>query len=258
MAHHYEARQSLYRQARSAMIYPIAVLIVASLVVALLTVWVLPMLMSTLRDQVGNSATLPLPTRMLMGLSDFVQAYGWWLVPVLMAGTIVGLFKVYKTTSGKRFMDELILRVPVFGKLLKAIDTTRFARTLSALTAAGLDFNASLELTASVLHLAPFRAAVLNARKAVKEGDFLSEALAASHRFDHDVIAVVESGEATGKLPETLERLADNYEEKVTYTVKNLGTLIQPMLTIILGGIVFFIVVAFMMAYVSILGKIAG
>lgn len=258
MAHHYEARLSLLRQARSAMIYPIAVALVASGVVALLTIKILPMFVSLIRDLAPKGGgDLPLPSRILMGFSDFIQALGWWLVPLVMIATPILAWRFYKTKPGKRLIDGLVLWVPVFGKLLSKIDTTRFARTLAALTAAGVDINSSLELTSDVMHLEPYRRAVDNARDAVMDGEELSVALAESHRFGHDVIAIVNSGEETGKLPETLEKLADDYEEQVAYMVRNLGQLMQPLMMIMMGGVVLFIILAVFLPYIAVLTNLS-
>jgi type IV pilus assembly protein PilC len=251
MARHYETRDRLIRQARSAMIYPVIVLVLATAVVALLTMFVLPALTGLLDVKVG--VTMPLPTRLLMGLSAFMQRVGWWAVPAAVLGAVFGLLWTYRTRAGKAALDEASLYVPVLGLLLRKIDTTRFARTLSALLGSGVDFGESLDLTADVLHLVPFRRAVRGTRTLVLEGTELSRALEDSGRFSPDVIAVIETGEETGMLPEALGRLADSYEEQVASMVKNLGSLIQPILMIGLGGIVFFIVLAFVMAYASIL-----
>lgn len=251
MAKHYEARLRLYRQARSAMIYPVIVLLVASAVVALLTIFVLPIFISFLNDMVrGGAANLPLPTRFLMGFSHFMQSFGWWLVPVVLVGGFVFLVRFYKTAGGKRMLDEAALYVPVLGKLLRLIDTTRFARTLAALLEGGVDIGSSLDLTASVVRLAPYRRALEGVRTAVMDGSELSEALQVTGRFGPDVVAIVNSGEETGKLPESLEHLADDYEEQVTYMVKNLGHLVQPLLVLFMGGIVLFIILAVFLPYI--------
>ncbi|HEX8202688.1 MAG TPA: type II secretion system F family protein [Isosphaeraceae bacterium] len=252
MARHYETRARLIRQARSAMIYPVIVLSLAAAVVALLTLFVLPGLISMLEIR-GGAASLPLPTRLLMGFSAFMQRMGWWLIPVVVVGKVGGLIWAYRTRPGKAALDEASLYIPVLGLLLRKIDTTRFARTLSALLGSGVDYGESLDLTADVLHLVPFRRAVRGSRTLVLEGTELSRALEETHRFGPDVIAVIETGEETGMLPEALGRLADSYEEQVASMVKNLGQLIQPLLMIGLGGIVLFIVVAFVMAYASML-----
>lgn len=258
LGRHYENRQSLIRQVRSAMIYPIAVLIVAGCVVTLLTLWLLPMFASLLKGIAGRSAELPLPSRILMAFSDFMQAAGWLLVPLVLIGTPILLFQVYRTRAGKAAMDRMILWVPVFGALARMIDTTRFARTLSALLNAGVDVGSSLELTSDVLHLDPYRIAVREARSSVIDGDELSEALQKTKRFGPDVVAVVNSGEETGKLPESLNHLADDYEERISYTVRNMGQLLQPLLLVIMGGVVLFIILAVFLPYLSILTNLSS
>ncbi len=257
LARHYEARQNLIRQARSAMIYPIAVLVIATAVVAALTIWLLPMFARFLQDVAGpTKARLPLPSRALMAFSRFVQSLGWWLIPLGMVGLPFLLFRSYKTTPGKRLLDRVVMHIPVLGKLVQKIDTTRFARTLATLLGSGVDVSTSIDLTADVMQLDPLRSALLNAKASVMEGNFLSESLAASQRFGPDVIAVIESGEETGKLPESLEHLADDYEEQVASMVKNLGQLIQPLLMIMLGGVVLFIILAVILPYVAIINSL--
>lgn len=254
MATGYEAKQRLIRQARSALIYPIAVVTIAFGVGMLLTLFVLPGLVEILEDTVkGRGIALPLPTRILLAINTFMLRMGWLVVPLALIGSIVGLIGLYRKPRGKAFLDEIGMRLPVLGKLLRMIDTTRFARTLGALLEAGVDVGASLDLTAGVMTLVPFRRAVRGAREAVLEGTELSDALRASRRFAPDVIAIVGSGEETGKLPESLDRLADDYEERVTFLVKNLGSLIQPLIFLLLGGIVLFIALAFFSVYIMLL-----
>jgi type II secretory pathway component PulF len=259
MAEHYEARLRLIRQARSALVYPTIVLLVATVVGGLLTILVLPKLVNMLAELIqGKSVVMPLPTRLLMGFSTFIQTMGWWALPLGFVGSIVFLIQAYRNPAGKAILDELSLYVPVLGLLRRKIDTTRFARTLSALLAAGVDYGESLDLTADVLDLTPFRKAVRRSREAIVEGSELSESLASSHRFSADVIAVVSTGEETGKLPETLHRLADDYEEQVAELVKNLSSLLQPLLQLIIGGIVCFILVAFVMAIATIYSSLSA
>jgi type II secretory pathway component PulF len=253
LANHYEARQRLIRQARSAAIYPVIVLIMAAGVVTLLTVFLLPMFAEMLSQIVRGGGQLPLPSRVLMAFSRFMRVAGWWVIPAAFLGIPVLLYQLYKTPAGKQIMDRIALRLPVFGQLLYKIDTTRFARALSSLLGAGVDVGSSLDLTADVVRLSPIRGAVRDARSAVMQGTELSSALNRSRRFTPDVIAIIDSGEETGKLPETLEHLADDYEEQVTYMVRNLGQLVQPMLLIMLGGLVLFIILAVLLPYISIL-----
>jgi type IV pilus assembly protein PilC len=253
LAKHYEARQRLIRQARSAMIYPIIVLVMASGVVALLTIVVLPLLADMLKDLSGHGAELPLPSRMLMAFSGFVRTIGWLVIPVVAVGAPFLLLRLYKTAAGKRSMDRLVLWFPVFGPLLRKLDVSRFARALASLLDAGVDAGASLDLVSEIVRLEPYQKAILESRAMVLNGSDLSTALDSTGQFTPDVIAVVNSGEETGKLPETLNHLADDYEEQVEYTVKNLGHLVQPMLYIFMGGIVLFIILAVFLPYVNML-----
>ncbi len=251
LADQYEARVRLLRQARSAMIYPVIVMVLAAGVMALLSIVLLPMFASFL-SEIGKEG-LPLPSRLLMSFAAFVKAAGWWLMPVLAVGLIVGMFWLYRTKVGKGAMDELGLMLPVLGKLLRLLETTRFARTLSSLLGAGVNIKDSLALTSAVLRLEPYRKAINAAQVTVMEGAELSEALDDSRRFTPDVIAIVNSGEETGRLPESLEKLADDYEEQVTYFVKNLGSLIQPLILVFLGLVVLFIILAVFLPYLALL-----
>jgi len=257
MATHYEARLRLIRQARSAMIYPVIVLVFAALVAAGMTIWLIPMLADMIKELGGQGADLPLPSRMLMALSAFVRSIGWLLIPVVAIATPIVLFQLYRTQAGKRIMDQVALRFPVFGPLLRKVDTSRFARAMASLLEAGIDTGSSLELTSQVVRLEPFRKAVRDSRVQVLDGSDLTSALDATGRFGHDVIAVVNSGEETGKLPESLNHLADDYEEQVEHTVKNLGFLIQPLLYIVMGLIVLFLILAVFLPYLSMINNAA-
>ena len=252
LARHYEARQRLIRQARSAMIYPIVVLTVAGAVIALITIFVLPKIAATLLDfNPARRSQLPALTQALMAFSRFMSMLGWWLIPAALVGSAFVLLRLYKTTAGKDLMDRLVLMMPVFGSLCRKIDTTRFARTLSVLLDAGLDYARSIDLTADVLMMSPIRRAVRSSREKVLAGRDLSASLADARQFGPDVIAVISSGEETGKLPESLTHLADDYEEQVETMVKNLGQLVQPILMLILGGFVGFIILAVFLAYIQ-------
>src|SRR5271165_4797268 len=257
MGNHYEARQRLIRQARSAMIYPVIVLTMAGGVIALLTIVLLPMFASMLKD-IDRKIQLPLPSRALLAFSNFVSWVGWWLIPLVLVGTPFLIYRFYKTSPGKTLIDRLILRTPVFGALCRKLDISRFARTLSTLLDAGVDVGSSIDLTAGVLAMTPISQAVRAAKDKVMQGKELSVALAPSGQFSPDVIAVLQTGEETGKVPESLNHLADDYEEQVSGMVKNLGHLIQPLLVVILGGVVFFIILAVFLPYIQMITSLAS
>jgi type II secretory pathway component PulF len=257
MGRHYEARQRLIRQARSAMIYPIIVLTIALAVIFLITVFVLPTILGVIQD-FNRKQQLPGMTQALIIFSRFMQTLGWWIVPAALIGGGFLLLRFYRTPPGKDLMDRLALMTPVLGTLCRKVDTTRFARTLSVLLDAGLDYGRSIDLTADVLMMSPIRKAVRSSREQVLAGRELSATLARSRQFYPDVIAIISSGEETGKLPESLNHLADDYEEQVETMVKNLGQLVQPLLMLFLGGFVGFIIIAVFMAYIQMITSAAA
>lgn len=254
-----EARQRLIRQTKSALIYPAFVIMMAISVATLLTILVLPPLVAVMQD-VGRTrkVELPWPTQLLIQFSDFILALGWWAIPLTMFGIVVFLLAAYRFERGKAVLDEVLLLLPVVGTLVRWIDTARFCRTLAALLEAGVDIISSLELTADTLLLTPLRAAVLRARTGIMEGETLSLSIEVSNRFPMDLIAIMNSGEETGRLPEMLNVVADEYEERVEFLVKDLGSVLQPLIILIVGGIVFFIAVAFFMGYTNILANLGN
>jgi type II secretory pathway component PulF len=255
----YDARQRMVRQTQSALIYPAFVILVSVTVSALLTILVLPPLVDIMQDVIREKRIdLPLPTRLLIRLSSFIAAGGWWGIPLAIVGTVALLVGAYRLERGKAVLDEILMRLPVVGLLLWKIDTTRFCRTLASLLDAGVDIGSSLELTADTLLLVPMRRAVLQARDSIVQGHSLSASIEQSERFPPDIIALMNSGEETGRLPEMMMMVAGQYEEQVEFIVKNLGTLLQPIITVVVGGVVFFIAVAFFMGYAAVLSNLGA
>jgi type II secretory pathway component PulF len=226
-------------------------------VVALITIWLLPMFAEMLQG-ISAKAELPWASQALLAFSRFIRWIGWWLLPVLVIGTPFLLLRLYKTPAGKAVMDRIILFTPGFGALFRKLDISRFARTLSTLLDAGVDYGTSIDLTAGVVTMTPIRNAIRDSREKVMQGRELSTALAASRQFYPDVLAVLSSGEETGKIPESLEHLADDYEEQVALMVKNMGHLVQPLLVLILGAIVLFIILAVFLPYIQMITSLAG
>jgi type II secretory pathway component PulF len=253
----YASRQRMVRQTKSALIYPAFVILVSVTVSALMTILVLPPLVDIMRGVIRERhVDLPLPTEWLIRLSDFIVAGGWWGIPLTLVGTVALIAGAYRLERGKALLDEVLLRLPVVGHLLWKIDTTRFCRTLSNLLDAGVDIGSSLELTADTLLLVPMRRAVLQARDSIIQGESLSTSIELTNRFPADIPALMNSGEETGRLPEMMLSVADQYEEQVEFMVKNLGTLLQPIITVVVGGLVFFVAVAFFMGYAAVLSNL--
>jgi type II secretory pathway component PulF len=253
----YDSRQRMIRQTKSALIYPAFVIFVSVTVSALLTILVLPPLVAIMQDVIREKhVELPTPTRYLIRISDFIVAGGWWGIPLTLVGAVVLVVVAYRFERGKALLDEVLLRLPVVGQLLWKIDTTRFCRTLSTLLDAGVDIGSSLELTSDTLLLIPIRKAILKARESIIQGESLSAAIELTNRFPPDIPTIVKSGEETGRLPEMLSMMANQYEEQVEFIVKNLGTLLQPVITVVVGGVVFFIAVAFFMGYAAVISHL--
>jgi type II secretory pathway component PulF len=253
----YDARQRMIRHTKSALIYPAFVILMSVTVSAFLTILVLPPLVAIMRDVIKEKRIeLPDPTKWLIGLSDFIVAGGWWGIPLAIFGTVVVIVGSYRLERGKAFLDRVLMRVPVIGQLLWKIDTARFCRTLSTLLDAGVDIGSSLELGSDTLLLVPMRRAVLQARESIIKGESLSASIELTNRFPNDIAALVKSGEETGRLPEMLLVVADQYEEQVEFIVKNLGNLLQPVITVVVGGVVLFVAVAFFMGYAAVLARL--
>ena len=168
------------------------------------------------------------------------------------------LYTSTRPRPGKGIMDRIVLATPVFGSLCRKLDTSRFARTLSVLLDAGVDVGSSIDLTADVLRMTPIRHAVRSARAKIIEGKELSGILDRTRQFSPDVIAVIETGEETGKLPESLAHLADDYDEQVSTMVANLGHLVQPLVIFFLGLMVFFIILAVLMPIIQMITSLAA
>ncbi|WP_165224153.1 type II secretion system F family protein [Aquisphaera insulae] len=260
MGDYYESRQRMIRQARTAMIYPVIVLTMSVCVGLLIAIFLLPLFADLLKD-IGRrgGGGLPLPSRVLMAFSDFMrQSYGLVTVALVLIGGPFLLIRFYRTAGGKAMIDPLLMWVPVLGPLLTKLDISRFARTLSSLLDAGVGMRESMDMTAGVMSLVPMRKAVEDAKDPVLHGQELSVALRPSGRFPHDVIAVLESGEETGQTPEVLKVLAKDYDEQVEVMVKSLGHLVQPLVTLMVGALVLFIILAVFLPYLQMITGLSG
>ena len=257
MAHHFENRQRLIRQARSAMIYPVIVLAIASIVVALVTIFLLPKFAMLLKDIAGN-VQLPLASRVLMGISHFRAGHR------LVADS--GRHGRDAVRTDPRLQDQrrqgrhgpIALRLPGLRQAVPDARYSRFARTLSVLLDAGVDLGNSIDLTADVMVMQPIRRAVRSSREQIMAGKELSATLDRTRQFTPDVIAVISSGEETGKLPESLAHLADDYDEQISVMVASLSHLVQPLMIVLIGGIVFFIILAVFMPIIQLITTLAA
>lgn len=231
----------LRKRVRGAMIYPIIILIVLCLIGTLMMLYVVPSLAATIKDL---NVTLPLSTRIIIFMSDFVVHQWVWLLAGV-AGAAILFWRALKSTAGHRVFDRMVLKLPIFGTLVQKYNIARFCRTLSYLITSGVPIVRSLEVTSSVLGNSLFRNAVQQASNEIQEGTELHTILVKYPKlFQPMVIQMISVGEQTGKISEMMLRLALFFEEDVTATTKNLSTIIEPLLMVVIGAAVGFFAVA--------------
>jgi len=244
----------LKRSLVSASVYPGVVITVAIGIVVAIMVFVIP----TFADLFKNmNATLPLPTRIVMGLSDVMAAY---ILPIIALMVLIGIAgqRYYATYSGKVVIDGLILKIPIFGAVIQKIIIARFSRTLGTLLASGISILEALDITARTAGNMVIQNALLDCRKAVQEGNTLVDPLKRANLFPAMVVQMVGVGEQTGELDQMLQKLADFYEEQADAAIADFLTLIEPLMIIFLGGIIGGIVISMYLPIFSLIGKLAG
>ncbi len=238
-----EKAVKLTGKVKSAMTYPVAVISIAVIVVAVIMVKVIPVF-STMYEGLGS--TLPLPTRICIGISNILIRYSP-LVIIFVALVVMGLKQYYKTNTGRLQIDTILLKLPVLGDLLLKVAVARFCRTLGTLTSSGVPILEGMEITARTAGNLVIQNAILKSKEAVEQGRNISTPLAETKVFPPMVVQMVGVGEATGALDAMLAKVADFYEDEVDNAVAALTSLMEPVMIGVLGGIIGFIVVAMYM-----------
>jgi type IV pilus assembly protein PilC len=227
---------------KSAMIYPVLVLVFAGIMVAALFMFVLPKFKEIF---VSMNVQMPTATKMLFGASSLMRDYWYVLVLGAVGGTIA--YRMYaKTDAGKFQIDTIKLKVPVVGELVQKMAISRFSRTFATLIASGVPMMRSLEIVGETAGNVVIAKAVSNARNSIREGQKISSPLQQSGLFPHMVTHMIDIGEETGRLSEMLLKVSDFYDREVDAAVKALTSLIEPCLIVVMGGIVGFIAVSIM------------
>jgi type IV pilus assembly protein PilC len=252
LATYIEKSVKLNGQVKSAMIYPVAVISIACIVVAVILWKVIPVFASLFASL---GAELPLPTRVVIALSNFLADF-WWLIGLSIAALIYGIKKYHATYKGKRVLDGLLLRMPVLGMLLRKIAVARFCRTLSTLTSSGVPILDGLTITARTAGNAIIEDAIMATRKSVEEGKTISEPLGDTEVFPPMVVQMIAVGEQTGALDTMLSKIADFYEEEVDVAVAGLMKLLEPVLIAFLGVAIGGIVIAMYMPMFSLISQV--
>jgi len=247
-----EKEQEIIGKIKGAMVYPVCVLVFALLMVVALFIFVLPTFKQIFAD-VGTE--LPLITKLLFIISDTLRTF-WYLLPGIPFGTVAFFKYYYKTPQGRWNIDNLKLRVPIFGELVQKMAISRFSRTLGTLVNSGVPVLRSLEIVAEASGNVVIQKAVDDARQSVREGQRISAPLAASGQFPMMVTQMMDIGEETGRMSEMLIKVANFYDNEVEVAVKALTSLIEPLLIILLGGIVGFIVGSIMVPMFTLVNAI--
>ncbi|MGE0352176.1 MAG: type II secretion system F family protein [Gemmatimonadales bacterium] len=235
-----EKNDALVRKVKSAMIYPGVIMSVAAIAVSVLLIFVIP----TFQNMFASvNMELPLPTRIVIGLSQFLQNY-WWAMIIVIALSIWAIRSYYGTEPGRKKIDQLLLNMPVLGDLLRKSAVSRFTRTLGTLISSGVSILDGLEITAKTAGNRVIHDAVMESRNSIAGGETIAAPLERSKVFPPMVISMIAVGEQTGGLDEMLTKIADFYDEEVDVAVGALLSLMEPVMIVVLGVIVGGMVVA--------------
>ena len=254
LAAYIEKNVKLVRAVKSAMIYPIAVFSIAGGVIFLLLWKVVPIFANLFA---GLGAELPLPTKIVIGLSTFVGRF-WWLFFLVVGGLVFGIRSWYGTPQGRLMIDGFMLKVPLLGMLLRKIAVARFTRTLGTLIASGVPILEGLDITARTAGNAVVEKAILYVRKSVEAGRNLVDPLKETDVFPGMVTQMIGVGEQTGAMDAMLQKIADFYEDEVDAAVKDLLTAMEPMMILFLGIVVGGIVISMYLPLFSLIAKLSG
>jgi type IV pilus assembly protein PilC len=253
LAVYIEKNVKLKGEVKSAMIYPVAVLIIAAVVVAAILWKVIPTFAAMFQ---GLGATLPAPTLFVIALSNFLVAYGWIVIIAIgIAG--YGVKSYYGTEGGRHVIDGLLLKAPILGNILRKVAVARFCRTLSTLLTSGVPILDGLDITAKTSGNAVIEDAIQVTRTSIERGETISQPLRETNVFPSMVVQMINVGETTGALDAMLAKIADFYEEEVDTAVAGLLTLMEPVLIAFLGVIVGGIVIAMYLPIFDMVSKLA-
>jgi type IV pilus assembly protein PilC len=241
LAAYIEKAMKLKKKVKGAMVYPIVVSSIAILCIAVIMIFVVPTF-SKMFTQMGG--TLPLPTLLVIKLSNFLAGLGGLLLGLALVGAVIGFKQIRKTEKGQAATDMMFLKLPIFGMLLRKVAVAKFTRTLGTLISSGVPILDGLEITAKTAGNKVIEYAVMDVRTAVSEGKTLAEPLMKSKVFPPMVTHMIAVGEATGALDTMMNKIADFYDDEVDNSVNNLTAMMEPMLMVFLGGSVGFIVIA--------------
>ena len=254
LATYVEKAVKLRGAVKSALIYPVSVISIAVLVVGALLKFVVPIFIGLFN---GLGVDLPLPTRIVVGLSNFVSNF-WWVGLGALIILFFGIKQMRKDPKGRYFFDKIMLNLPIVGMLLRKIAVARFTRTLGTLITSGVPIIEGLNITAKTSGNAVLEEALLKVKKAIEEGRTIVDPLKESGVFPNMVTQMIGVGEATGAMDNMLQKIADFYEDEVDTATKDMLTLLEPVMIAFLGVAVGGIVISLYMPLFSMIAKLSG
>jgi type IV pilus assembly protein PilC len=252
LASYIEKAVKLKSQVRSALVYPVAVITIAIIVVYIILWKVIPVF-ATLFEGLGTQ--LPFLTQVIVNISRFIGNF-WWLILLVVIGIVFAIRQYYQTEGGRYQIDKLLLRTPVIGQLLRKIAVARFCRTLATLLSSGVAILESLDITARTAGNAVLEESILKVRKEVEEGKSLAEPLARTEQFPPMVCQMIGVGEQTGAMDTMLSKIADFYEDEVDAAIEGMMALLEPVMIAFLGVVIGIIVVAMYLPMFSLISQI--
>ncbi len=254
LAVYLEKADALIRKIKSAMTYPAVVFFVAIGATTFMLLFIIPTFAKMFMDFGG---TLPLPTRIVMGLSDFLRA-NWWLLLGCIIFAIFMLRRYYKSNKGKYNIDKMLLNLPVLGSVIRKGSVARFTRTLGTLISSGVPILNGLEITAKTAGNKVIEEAVMETRTSISEGNTIAEPLKESGVFPPMVVQMIGVGEQTGALDEMLDKVADFYDSEVDTAVSALTAIIEPLMIVFMGGIVGGMLIAMYLPMFKLVSVVSG
>ncbi len=249
-----EKNDALVRKVKGAAIYPGVIMSVAVIAIGVLLLFVIPVFKEMFAS-VGMA--LPLPTRVVIGMSEFLQGY-WWLVAGGLAGTVVLGKRYYATSGGKLNIDRMLLKFPILGDVLRKSAVSRFTRTLGTLISSGVSILEGLEITAKTAGNRVIQDAIMESRASIAGGESIAAPLQKSQVFPPMVISMIAVGEQTGGLDEMLSKIADFYDEEVDAAVSGLLSMMEPVMIVFLGVVVGGMVVSMYLPIFDMMNAVQG
>jgi type IV pilus assembly protein PilC len=249
-----EKLDALQRKVKGALTYPAVVAFVAVGATCFMLIFIIPTFARMFTDFGGQ---LPLPTRIVMGISDFLRGF-WWAIIACIAGFVIALQRYYKTEGGRLNIDKLLLRIPVLGQVIRKGAVARFTRTLGTLISSGVPILQGLEITARTAGNRVVENAVVATRESISQGNTIAEPLRASGVFPPMVTSMIAVGEQTGALDEMLEKIATFYDSEVDTAVDALTAIIEPVMIVVMGTVVGGMLVAMYLPMFKLVSVVAG